>query len=50
MEMDNLNYNSLYSTGTWHAINDTYKKVALNGKEKRCEIYVTAVKYHVSTN
>jgi hypothetical protein len=31
-------------------INDTYKKVALNGKEKRCEIYVTAVKYHVSTN
>jgi hypothetical protein len=24
--------------GTWHAINDTYKKVALNGKEKRCEI------------
>jgi hypothetical protein len=35
----NLNYNSLYSTGTWHAINDTYKKkVALNGKEKRCEI------------
>ena len=34
----NLNYNSLYSTGTWHAINDTYKKVALNSKEKRCEI------------
>ena len=22
----NLNYNSLYSKGTWHAINDTYKK------------------------
>ena len=34
----NLNYNSLYSTGTWHAINNTYKKVALHGKEKRCEI------------
>jgi hypothetical protein len=22
----NLKYNSLYSMGTWHAINDTYKK------------------------
>jgi hypothetical protein len=31
----NLNYNSLYSTGIWHAINDTYKKVALIGKEKK---------------
>jgi hypothetical protein len=30
-----LNYNSLYSMGTWHAINDTYKKFALNSKEKR---------------
>ena len=28
----------MYSTGTWHAMNDTYKKVALNGKEKRCEM------------
>ena len=46
----NLNYNSLYSTGTWHAINDTYKKVALNGKEKGVKFYVTAVKHHVSTN
>jgi hypothetical protein len=34
----NLNYNSLYSTRTCHAINDTYEKVVLNGKEKRCEI------------
>jgi hypothetical protein len=25
----------------WHAINDTYKKVALNSKEKRCERYQT---------
>jgi hypothetical protein len=46
----NLNYNYLLSMGTWHAKNDTYKKVALNGKEKRYEIYVTTVKYHVSTN
>jgi|JYMV01.1.fsa_nt_gi hypothetical protein len=40
----------MYSTGTWHAINDTYKKVALNGKEKGVIFYVTAVKHHVSTN
>ena len=44
----NLNYNSLHSTGTWHAINDTYKikKVALNSKEKK----VWNFKHHVSTN
>ena len=40
----------MYSTRTWHAINDTYKIVALNGKEKGVKCYVTAVKHHVSTN
>ena len=40
----------MYSTETWHAINDKYKKVALNGKEKGVIFYVTAVKQCVSTN
>jgi hypothetical protein len=40
----------MYSTGTWHAINDTNKKVALNGKEKGVKFYGTAVKHQVSKN
>jgi hypothetical protein len=48
--MQSNNYIIMYSTRTWHAINDTYKIVALNGKEKGVKCYVTAVKHHMSTN